>query len=117
YGSLQGHILPKVQLGGSLMIPDEISEEAPAVVRLNADLERLADKVSLHASYIKGNLATLKDAFIFDENSLAKIRFIYHMNKFLAVGMDYYWAFAPADDGSYKATRYISPYFGLSIAF
>lgn len=117
YGSLQGQILHKVQLGGSLMIPDEISEEAPAVVRLNADVERLADKVSLHASYIKGNLATLKDAFVFDENSLAKVRFIYHMNKFLAVGMDYYWAFAPADDGSYKATKYISPYFGLSIAF
>ncbi|XOV95074.1 MAG: hypothetical protein ACFHWX_10255 [Bacteroidota bacterium] len=117
YGSLQGHILHKVQLGGALMIPDEISAESPAVVRLNADLERLADKVSLHANYIKGNLATLKDAFTFDENSLAKVRFIYHMNKFLAVGMDYYWAFAPADDGSYKATRYMSPYFGLSIAF
>ncbi|MEQ8879942.1 MAG: hypothetical protein RLQ12_09935, partial [Cyclobacteriaceae bacterium] len=104
YGSLQGHIAHKVQLGGSLMIPDEISDEAPAVVRLNADLERLGDKVSLHANYIKGNLATLKDAFTFDENSLAKVRFIYHMNKFLAVGMDYFWAFAPADDGSYKAT-------------
>tara|TARA_Y100001980_G_C14556910_1_gene353378 strand:- start:10120 stop:11835 length:1716 start_codon:yes stop_codon:yes gene_type:complete len=117
YGSLQGHIAHKVQLGGSLMIPDEISDEAPAVVRLNADLERLGDKVSLHANYIKGNLATLKDAFTFDENSLAKVRFIYHMNKFLAVGMDYYWAFAPADDGSYKATRYMSPYFGLSIDF
>ncbi len=117
YGSLQGHIAHKVQLGGSLMIPDEISDEAPAVVRLNADLERLGDKVSLHANYIKGNLSTLKDAFTFDENSLAKVRFIYHMNKFLAVGMDYYWAFAPAEDGSYKATRYMSPYFGLSIDF
>ena len=117
YGSLQGHIAHKVQLGGSLMIPDEISDEAPAVVRLNADLERLGDKVSLHANYIKGNLATLKDAFTFDENSLAKVRFIYHMNKFLAVGMDYYWAFAPAKDGSYKATRYMSPYFGLSFDF
>ncbi len=117
YGSLQGHIAHKVQLGGSLMIPDEISDEAPAVVRLNADLERLGDKVSLHANYIKGNLSTLKDAFTFDENSLAKIRFIYHMNKFLALGVDYYWAFAPAEDGSYKATRYMSPYFGLSIDF
>ena len=117
YGSLQGHIAHKVQLGGSLMIPDEISDEAPAVVRLNADLERLGDKVSMHANYIKGNLSTLKDAFTFDENSLAKIRFIYHMNKFLALGVDYYWAFAPAEDGSYKATRYMSPYFGLSIDF
>ena len=117
YGSLQGHILQKVQLGGSLMIPDDISDESPAIVRLNADLERLGDKVSMHASYVKGNLSTLKDAFTFDENSLAKVRFIYHMNKFLAAGVDYYWAFAPTEDGSYKATKYISPYFGLSIAF
>ncbi len=117
YGSLQGQIAQKVMLGGSLTIPDNISEDAPAVVRLNADMERLADKVSLHAHYIKGNLATLKDAFTFNENSLAKVRLIYHMNKFLAAGVDYYWAFAPAEDGSYKATRYVSPYFGLSIDF
>lgn len=117
YGSLTGHILQKVQLGGSLLLPDNISEETPATVRLNADVDRLADKVSMHASYIKGNLSTLEDAFTFDERSLAKVRFIYHMNKFLAVGMDYYWAFTPSADGGYKATQYISPYFGLSIAF
>ena len=92
YGSLTGHILQKVQLGGSLMLPDNISEETPATVRVNADIDRLGDKVSMHASYIKGNLSTLEDAFTFDERSLAKIRFIYHMNKFLAVGMDYFWA-------------------------
>jgi len=117
YGSLTGHIVQKVQLGGSLLLPDEISETAPAVLRLNADLERLGDKVSLHGSYIKGNLSNLSDAFKLDENSLAKLRFIYHMNKFLAVGVDYFWAFAPAEDGSYKATSYVSPYFGVSIQF
>lgn len=117
YGSLTGHILQKVQLGGSLLLPDDISETAPAVVRVNADLERLGDKVSLHGSYVKGNLTTLSDAFKLDENSLAKVRFIYHLNKFLAAGVDYYWAFAPTADGSYKATSYVSPYFGVSIKF
>ncbi len=117
YGSLTGHILDKVQLGGSLLLPDEISDESPAVLRLNADLERLGDKVSLHGSYVKSNLANLADAFELDDNSLAKVRFIYHMNKFLALGVDYYWAFAPTADGSYKATSYISPYFGVSIKF
>lgn len=117
YGSLTGHILQKVQLGGSLLLPDDVSETAPAVVRVNADLERLGDKVSLHGSYVKGNLADLRDAFRLDENSLAKVRFIYHLNKFLAAGVDYYWAFAPTADGSYKATQYISPYFGVSIKF
>ncbi|WOK06753.1 hypothetical protein RT717_27160 [Imperialibacter roseus] len=117
YGSLTGHILQKVQLGGSILLPDDVSETAPAVVRLNADVDRLGDKVSIHGSYVKGNLSTLKDAFKLDERSLAKVRFIYHLNRFLAAGVDYYWAFAPTADGSYKATQYISPYFGVSIKF
>lgn len=115
YGSLTGHIIQKVKLGGSLMIPDDISVTSPALVRLHADVERLANKISLHGSYVKGNLATLKDAFKFDENSLAKVRFVYHMNKFLTAGVDYYWAFALDENGAYKATSYVSPYFGVSI--
>ncbi len=117
YGSLTGHILKKVELGGSLMIPDQISAETPATVRVHADLDRLADKFSFHGSYIKGNLTDLGDAFTFDERSLAKVRAIYHLNKFLATGLDYYWAFTPTGDGGYKATQYVSPYFGLSIKF
>ncbi len=117
YGSLTGHILKKVELGGSLMIPDDITAATPAVVQVHADLDRLADKFSFHGSYIKGNLSTLGDAFKFDERSLAKLRVIYHLNKFLATGLDYYWAFTPTSDGGYKATQYVSPYFGLSIKF
>jgi len=117
YGSLTGHILQKVRLGGSLLIPDDISEESPATVRLNADLDRLADKISLHASYFKGELTNLSDAFQLDERSLAKVRFVYHVNKFLAAGVDYYWAFARVADGSFQATKYVSPYFGVNIEF
>lgn len=115
YGSLQGHVLKKIRLGGSLLIPNEISEESPAFVQVNADLDRLADKISLHGTYLKGGLSNLEDAFKLDERSLAKLRFIYHMNKFLAAGLDYYWAFAKTSDGTYEATKYVSPYFGLSI--
>ena len=117
YGSLTGHILQKVELGGSLLIPDDVTEESPAVVQVRADMERLADKFSLHGSYIKGNLTDLGDAFTFDERSLAKMRVIYHMNSFLAVGLDYYWAFTPIADGSYEANKYVMPYFGVSIDF
>ena len=80
-------------------------------------MERLADKISLHGNYIKGDLSSLSEAFTFDERSLAKVRFTYHLNSFLAAGVDYYWAFAPVEDGSYQATKYISPYFGVSIQF
>jgi hypothetical protein len=117
YGSLSGNILQKVIIGGSLMIPDDVSETSPATVRIHADMDRLADKFSLHGSYIKGGLADLGDAFSFDERSLAKLRVVYHLNKYLATGLDYYWAFTQVSDGSYKATKYVSPYFGLSVQF
>ena len=117
YGSLTGHVLQKVQLGGSLMIPDDLSEASPAVVRLHADMERLADKFSFHGSYVKGNLADLGDAFRLDERSLAKLRFIYHMNSFLATGVDYYYAFTQVEGGAVEVTKTVIPYFGVSIDF
>lgn len=116
YGSLRGHVLKKVSLGGSLMVPDDISAASPAFVELSADMERLANKFSFHGSYVKGDLDDLGDAFRFDERSLAKMRFIYHMNKFLATGVDYYWLFTPTAEGGYEATKYVMPYFGVSIA-
>ena len=116
YGSLRGHVMKKVSLGGSLMIPDDISAASPAFVELSADMERLANKFSFHGSYVKGDLDDLGDAFSFDERSLAKMRFIYHMNKFLATGVDYYWLFTPTAEGGYEATKYVMPYFGVSIA-
>ncbi|MEL7147651.1 MAG: hypothetical protein AAFO69_14845, partial [Bacteroidota bacterium] len=117
YGSLTGHVLNKVRLGGSLLIPDDISEKSPALVQVNADVERLADKFSLHGSYFKGGLSDLSDAFKLDERSIAKVRFVYHLNKYLAAGLDYYWAFARTANGSFTTTRYVSPYFGLNIEF
>lgn len=117
YGSLKGHILQKITIGGSLMIPDDISEESPAFVEVNANMERLADKITLQGSYFKGNLSDLGDAFSFDENSLAKVRVMYHLNKWMAAGVDYYWAFTPTENNGFEATKYISPYFGLSINF
>ncbi|MFY0598648.1 MAG: hypothetical protein JXR03_03180 [Cyclobacteriaceae bacterium] len=117
YGSLTGHILQVVQLKGSLLLPDKVSAETPATVRISADLERLANKFSMHASYVKGGLDDLGDAFSFDERSLAKLRFIYHLNKFLATGVDYYYYWEPNEEGQLKATRYVMPYFGVSIQF
>ncbi|SMD31854.1 hypothetical protein SAMN04488029_0192 [Reichenbachiella faecimaris] len=114
YGSLKGHILKKLTLGGSLMIPDEISETAPAVVTLNADVDRLFNKFSMHARYYKGGLTDLGDAFSLDERSLAKVRFVYHLNKFLVTGVDYFYSFTATESG-YKTTKYVSPYFGVSI--
>ncbi len=118
YGSLTGHIMQKARLGGSLLLPDEVTDSSPAVIQLYGNVDRLADKFSLYASYFKGNLDDLGDAFSFDERSVAQVRFIYHLNRFLATGVDYYyyWEFNP-EAGRFKATQYVSPYFGLSIQF
>ncbi len=122
YGSLTGHILEQARLGGSLMIPDDLGDTingggSTALIRVFADVERLADKFSLHASYFKGGLGDLGDAFKFDERSVAKARFIYHLNRFLAVGTDYYYYWEIQSNGKFKATQYVSPYFGLAIQF
>ncbi|MEO9802064.1 MAG: hypothetical protein ABJF04_02400 [Reichenbachiella sp.] len=116
YGSLTGHVLKKLSLGGSLMIPDNISEATPALVTLHADVDRLFDKYSVHANYFKGGLSDLGDAFSLDERSLLKVRFIYHMNKFLMTGVDYFYTFTPTENG-YETTKYVSPFIGLSIQF
>ncbi|MBU2913173.1 hypothetical protein [Reichenbachiella agariperforans] len=116
YGSITGHILQKVNIGGSLLLPDHIGEAAPAVVTLTADVDRLFDKVSIHAKYFKGGLTELNDAFTLDERSLAKVRFVYHLNRFIVAGVDYFYTFTPTENG-YETTQYISPYFGLSIQF
>lgn len=117
YGSIMGHVLNKVQIGGSLLLPDNVDEESPALLTINANMVRLADKFSFYGSYVKGNLTDLGDAFKFDDRSLAKIRTLYHINDFFVTGMDYYWAFVEKKNGRYKASHYAMPYFGISYQF
>ncbi|MEM6831512.1 MAG: hypothetical protein AAF551_13460, partial [Bacteroidota bacterium] len=115
YGSLTGHILQIIKLGGSVLIPNDISQAASGVVRIHADVERLADKVSLHGSYLKGGLEKLGDAFKLDQRSLAKLRITYHLNDFLVAGVNYYHAFSQLNDGSFQMANTVMPYVGLSI--
>jgi len=117
YGSLTGHVLNKIQLGGSLMIPNNISTETPALVRVHADLDRFLDKYSVHASYTKVNLDDLGDAFRLDDRSLAKIQLLYHINKFIVTGVEYYYYWEPNEVGDFQPTRFILPYFGVNIDF
>lgn len=116
YGSVTGHVLKKLSLGGSLMLPDHVGETAPAVITLHANVDRLFNKYSIHANYFKGGLTDLGDAFKLDERSLLNVRFAYHLNKFLVTGVDYFYSFTPTDDG-FKTTKYVSPFIGLSIQF
>lgn len=117
YGSLTGHIVKKIQLGGSLLIPDDMEATPAAVIRLNADLDKFMEKYSINASYIKSNLGDLGDAFKLDERSLAKVRFTYQMNKILALGVEYYYFWELIGENQYEASKFVMPYFGVNIDF
>lgn len=116
YGSLSATVMGKIRLTGNLLLPDNISETSPAFVRIDLDGSQISEKLIIKGSYIKGNLASLGDAFKVDENSLTQLRVAYRM-KFLAAGLDYKWTYARLEDGSVKATNYITPYIGLNITF
>lgn len=115
YGALAVTALDKVRVGGSLMIPDNVSETAPATLTLDLDASRLMEKFIITGQYIKGGLTELKDAFKLDDRSLLTARVAYRMYKVLVVGLDYKWTWSKQEDGTFDANRYISPYFGLQI--
>ncbi|RLD83405.1 MAG: hypothetical protein DRJ07_06735 [Bacteroidetes bacterium] len=115
YGSLTGVVMEKVLLGGSLMIPDNVSEIAPAVMTLNFDASKLFEKFVIKGQYIKGGLTDLSDAFKLDDRSLATARAAYKMYKFLVVGLDYKWTWSKTESGTFEANNYVSPYIGFSM--
>lgn len=113
YGNLGLILFNRFRVNGALLLPDVVSAESPALVQVGLDT-KLTDKLMIHGSYIKGDLADLKDAFTLDQRSLANVTATYQVASFLYVGVDYKWTFARIEDGSIEATNYFRPYFGLS---
>lgn len=117
YGALSVIAMQKVMVGGSLMIPDEVSDINPAILTLNLDASQLMEKFVITGMYVKGGLTGLKDAFKLDERSLLTSRVAYKMYKFLQLGVDYKWTWSKIEDGTFKATHYVTPYFGFQMPF
>lgn len=115
YGSLTGVFMEKVLIGGSLMIPDNVSETAPAFLTVDVDASKLFEKFIVKGQYLKGGLAEVKDVFKFDERSLATARVAYKMGKFIMVGLDYKWTWTKGVDGIFEVQNHISPYIGFSM--
>lgn len=113
YGNLGIILFNKFRINGALLLPDVVSPESPALVQVGLET-KLMDKLTIHGSYIKGDLADLKDAFTLDQRSLANVTATYQVASFLYVGVDYKWTFAKLEDGTIEATDYFRPYFGLS---
>jgi hypothetical protein len=114
YGNLGMTFFNKFRINGALLMPDQISAESPALVQVGLEASKLADKITISGSYIKGGLQDLGDAFTLDQNSLANINVVYQIASFLYVGADYKWTFSKLEDGTIEATDYFRPYFGLS---
>jgi len=117
YGALAITAMEKVRVGGSLMIPDNVSEIAPAIITLELDASQLFEKFVIQGQYIKGGLTDLSDALVLDERSLMTARVAYKMYKFLVVGLDYKWTWSKVESGKFEATNYITPYFGFQMPF
>lgn len=117
YGSLTGIFLSKVRLGGALLLPDNVTDESPAYLRLDASLIDLFDKLNVSATYMKGGISDLSDALKIDDRSLLNARIAYRVAKFIVAGVDYRWTFAKQEDGKVEATSHVMPYFGLNVPF
>ncbi|RKE04004.1 hypothetical protein [Marinifilum flexuosum] len=117
YGSLTASLMDKVLVGGNLLLPDNVSEETPATMQLNLKTKDLFDKIIIEGYYTKANLVDFGDAFEFDDNSLALIRFAYKISPIIATGIDYKWTWNKQDDGSFKADNSVMPYVALRFQF
>ncbi len=115
YGSLTAVAMEKIMIGGALMIPDEVSEIAPATIALHFDASKMFEKFVVKGQYVKGGLTSLSDAFKFDERSLASVRAAYKMYKFILAGIDYRWTWSKQANGEFKVNNYVSPYIGFSM--
>ncbi|MBT3208346.1 MAG: hypothetical protein HN704_02630 [Bacteroidetes bacterium] len=113
YGSLFATLIDKIHVGGSILLPDNVSETSPALLQLSAEAPNLIPKFMLSAHYLKGNIADLSDALVIDENSIATVRVAYKILPFLLAGVDYKWTFLTTEDGSFEADHTIMPYVGL----
>ncbi len=114
YGTISGQIINTIIISGSLVIPDQISENNPAALRIAANIDNLGDKFIVRGYYYKGNLSSLSDAFDPD-NAVANLRLGYRFNKLFVGGVDYYRTFVRLSDGSYGSTDQVMPYIGINI--
>ena len=115
YGSLYFNVLKKITGGGSLVLPDQVSIDNPAFLRISASVRDL-EKITLNAIYTKGNITSLSDAISLDKNSLLRFRVAYQITPILNAGVEYYWTFAETETG-FETTRFIYPYIGINVPF
>lgn len=116
YGEIFANLIGKVQIIGGISIPDKMKKSKDANIHLGLVVPKLIPKVIIAGSYDKAYLKNLGDAFTFNQNSIANLRFAYEMYQagpfVFLTGVDYKWTFVKVENG-YKAKKYITPYAGM----
>lgn len=116
FGRLDAQILNQITLTGALYVPDNVSINNPGMFQLNAQSPQIGP-ISLRATYIKSGMSNMGDVLTLDERSQAFARVSYNISKYFVTGLEYRWTFARLEDGSFKATNFVSPFFSLNIPF
>lgn len=113
YGEILGNVINKIQIVGSINLPDKLKKSGGAFIHIGASAPDLIPRVVITGAYDKGYLTDLGDAFKLDQRSLAHVLVAYKLYPFLLTGVDYKWTFAKKKNGDIKATKYVTPFVGL----
>jgi hypothetical protein len=113
YGDLALIVLDKIRVSGGLMLPDQVDEGNPALIRATLDASKLSSSILLEGEYIKGGITKLEDAITLDDRSLFSVRAAYKVAKMLHVGVNYHWTWAANVQGKFIPTSYWEPYVGF----
>jgi hypothetical protein len=112
YADLALTVLDKILVSGGMMMPDNMGQGNPALLRLKLDGSKLSKAILLEGEYVKGGLTNYADALTLDERSLMTVRAAYGIAKMFYVGVDYNWTWANVG-GKFVPSSYWAPYVGM----
>lgn len=119
YARLTATLVNKFRIIGGIQLPDKVTDRTPAFLQLALEATEAIPNVIMQASYVKGNLANMADAFTLDDRSLLTARLAYRIKPFM-VGVDYRWTYAKAVENGierFEPRSFVMPFFGLYIPF
>ena len=120
-GSLVGSVLGKVEIGGTLIMPDAASTGAErnpgSYLNLYATAPDAIPMVYADATYHRADIQDGSDVFKLDERSLASAGLGYRVGSSLVIGTRYNWTFSVhPETEELEVVSYITPFVQLSMS-
>ena len=117
YSSLTLNFIGRIYAKGSLLMPDNLDTDFPALLKIDLDASGLTKHISITGSYIKGNITNMNNAFILDNYSLINATVNYKFNPWLLVGVKYQRTYSINEDEIFLPVELYFLYFGLNFKF